>query len=71
MSLTATLIVLVLAGALFGWANWDSRRERPPGQPSLIPHTVLQMLALIAIVLMAAHVVSLLSGTPLVGRRGV
>tara|TARA_R110002167_G_scaffold54305_1_gene154665 strand:- start:713 stop:928 length:216 start_codon:yes stop_codon:yes gene_type:complete len=70
MSLTVTLVVLALAALLFAWANWHSRRERPPGEPSLVPHTVLQIAALIVFVLMAAHLISLLTGTPLTGRRG-
>lgn len=70
MSLTVTLVVLALGAALFVWSNWDARRQRPLGEVSLVPHTMLQIVALIAVVAMAAHLVTLLTGTPLTGRRG-
>jgi hypothetical protein len=67
MSLTVTLIILALATAIFAWSVWRVRRE-VPGEPSLIPHGAIQFLCAIALILMAAHLVSLLTGQPLTGR---
>ena len=68
MSLTSTLIVLLLALVVAGLANWRERRPRPLGDPPLMPYTAIQMVALVVVILMLAHVVSLLSGQPLTGR---
>ena len=68
MSLTSTLIVLLLALAVAGFANWRERRPRPLGHPPLVPYTAIQMVALVVVILMLAHLVSLLSGQPLTGR---
>jgi hypothetical protein len=68
MGLAATLVVLVLAVALAGFANWQERRQRPVGDPPLISYTAIQMLAIVAAILMAAHLVSLLTGHPLTSR---
>ena len=68
MSLTSTLIVLLLALVVAGLANWRERRSRPLGDPPLVPYTAIQMVALVVVILMLAHVVSLLSGQPLTGR---
>ena len=68
MSLAATLVVLVAAAVVFGFANWRSRRPRMPGEVSLVPWTGVQFLAAVAIVLMLAHLVTLLTGRPFAGR---
>ncbi len=67
MTLTITLLVVAAAAAVFAWSVWRVRRE-VPGEPSLIPHGAIQFLCAIALILMAAHLVSLLSGQPLTGR---
>jgi uncharacterized iron-regulated membrane protein len=68
MSLTVTLTILLLALAVAGFANWRERRPRALGRPPLISYTALQMVALVVVILMLAHLVSLLSGQPLTGR---
>lgn len=68
MSLPVTLTVLLLAACLFLWARWHSQRERPLGEVSLVPHTLLQLVAIIAFVVMAAHLFTLLTGVDLPGR---
>ena len=67
MTLTVTLLVLSAAAAVFAWSAWRVRRE-VPGEPSLVPHGAIQFLCAIALILMAAHLVSLLTGQPLTGR---
>lgn len=70
MDLTPTLLVLLAAFGLAGLANWLERRPRPLGKPALVPYTAIQMVAAVVVILMLAHLVSLLSGQPLVGRLG-
>ena len=68
MGLTATVVVLVLAVAAAGFANWRERRQPPVGDPPLVSYTAIQMLAALIALLMAAHLVSLLTGHPLTSR---
>lgn len=68
MSLLVTLLILGLALASFAFANWKSRRPPPLGEVRLVPYNGLQFIALVVAVLMLAHLVSLLTGTPLEGR---
>jgi len=68
MGLAATLVVLVLAVAIAVFANWQERRQRPVGNPPLFSYTAIQMVAIVVAILMAAHLVSLLTGHPLTSR---
>lgn len=70
MSLEVTLIVLVAAVALAGGAWVMQRRPRDPFEPPLVPWTGIQVVAVVAALLMAAHLVSLATGHPFTGRRG-
>jgi len=67
MGLGATLTTLGVALAIAGLANWRERRPRP-GNPSLVPYTAVQIVAIVVVVLMGAHVVSLLTGHQLTSR---
>ncbi len=69
MSLTITLLLLAGALALVAYANWQERRERPLGKAPLISYPALQMIGIVLAVLLLAHLVSLLTGQPLRGRR--
>jgi hypothetical protein len=68
MSLELTIATLVAALLVAGLANWRERRPRPLGRPPLVPHAAIQVAAVVVIILMLAHLVSLLSGHPLTGR---
>ena len=68
MSLTMTVLLLIGALAAAGLANWRERRPRDPGDVPLISYAAIQMVALVIALLMAAHLVSLLTGHPLAGR---
>ena len=69
MSLGLTIAILAAGFAIFSGANYMSRRPTEPGEPKLVPWTALQFLGLLVIILMLAHLVTLLSGTPLEGRH--
>jgi hypothetical protein len=68
MSLTVTLLVLVVALAVAGFANYRERRPREIGKVPLMSYAAIQMIALVVVVLMLAHLVSLTMGTPLKSR---
>ncbi len=70
MTLTVTLISLAVAVALFALAYVRAHRPLDPGRPRMIPWFGIQMVCLVFIVVLLAHLVSLLTGTPLVGRQG-
>ncbi len=65
-----SLIAFASAFVLLLLAVWQSHRARPPGQLPLIPWTGVQFVALTVCVLLLAHLVSLWTGKPLVGRAG-
>ena len=69
MTLALTLVLLALGLALAGFANFMSRRPPEPGRVRLVTYTELQFLGLLVVVLMLAHLVTLLTGTPLEGRN--
>ena len=68
MSLAITLVLLLLAVGVAGLANWRERRPRELGNPPLISHAAIQMIALAVALVMAAHLVSLVTGHQLVSR---
>ncbi len=68
MGLGATLAILLAALTVAALANWRERRPRPPGNPPLVSTTAIQMIAVVVAILMLAHLVSLLMGTPLKSR---
>jgi hypothetical protein len=68
MSLTLTLVILAVCVAVLGIAQIRERRKYEPGRISLIPWVPLQFVAMMGMILMLAHLVSLLTGEPLVGR---
>lgn len=70
MDLATTLISMAAAAAIFGWANWRQRKERDgiPGEVSLLPLTLIQMAAVVAVVVLAGHLISLATGVPFQGR---
>ena len=68
MGLAATLVILGLVVALAVFANWQERRQRPVGDPPLFSYAAIQIVAIVVAILMAAHLVSLLTGHPLTSR---
>jgi hypothetical protein len=69
MSLTVTLAILGGAFALFLFSTYKSRKPVEIGEVRLVPYTALQYVAIVVIVVMLAHVVSIWTGKPLEGRR--
>lgn len=70
LSLTTTLAVAVLMLCLFGFANWRARQPPEPLKVRMINYHVVQMVCIVVILLMAAHLVSIFTGHPFDGQGG-
>ncbi|MFZ5610356.1 MAG: hypothetical protein ACOY99_12195 [Pseudomonadota bacterium] len=68
MSLEWTLTILMGASLILALASWRARQPYVPGKPPLIPLGAIQFLALVVILVMLGHLVSLASGRPFVPR---
>lgn len=68
MTLPWTLLLLAAGVALAAFCLWHQRRPRELGEVSWFPSTLLLGVALVMVVLAVAHLVTLLTGHPLVGR---
>ena len=70
MSMTPTLVVLFAAAVVFGVSVLGERRPYVPGRLWKIPYRALMFISVLVVVLMLAHVVTLVTGTPLKSRFG-
>jgi uncharacterized membrane protein YjjB (DUF3815 family) len=70
MSLELTIAILAAAVVVGLAANLLSRRQPAPGEVRLVPYLGVQFVCLAVAVVMLAHLISLLTGTPLQGRLG-
>ncbi len=68
LSLNWTLGLLALGAAVFVYATVRARRPREIGTVRLIPYGAIQFLALLVVILMLAHLYTLVTGVPLEGR---
>ena len=69
MNLPATLSVMAVAALAFALSTWRARKPAEPGRPRLIPMGAVQFVALLVVILMAAHLISLLTGQTLTSRN--
>ena len=70
MSVTVTLGIILAAVVIFGLANYKSRQPYEPGKRLYVPYLAIQFAAVLTIILMLGHLVSLLTGRPFTGRLG-
>ncbi|PLX34544.1 MAG: hypothetical protein C0605_13210 [Hyphomicrobiales bacterium] len=70
MGLELTLGLIAGLLVVIGGLVWRERRPRPLGQVSLVPTTPLLFVALVVLVAVLAHLVSLVTGHPHMGRFG-
>ena len=68
MTFELTVAILLGALAIVALANWRERRPRELGRPPLVPSTAIQAIAIVVVIVMLAHLVSLLTGQPIKGR---
>jgi len=65
----ATGGILLAAAAVFLWSRQVSIREPDPMRPRMVNHGMIQLFAMIVVILMLVHLVTLIAGEPLTGRR--
>lgn len=65
---TAALLIVGLGMTLI--ARWQEARPRPLGEVPIFPAAMVMGIGLIVCVVAAAHLLALLTGVPLHGRRG-
>ena len=70
MGLTVTLVILGVALVAGIFANIQSRRPPDPTKVRMLPYLGIQFFAILVVILMAAHLITLLTGKPFVGRMG-
>lgn len=70
MDLTVTITILVIALVITGAAIFFARRPPHPDRIWPIPYNAIQFIGILVIVLMLAHLVTLVSGKPFAGRMG-
>jgi len=64
-----TAAILLAAAGVFLWSRQVSIRPPDPLRPRLANHGIVQLLAMIVVILMMVHLVTLIAGAPLTGRR--
>ena len=70
MTETVSLIVLGVAVVLLLLATWQARRRRDPGKLPIIPWVGVQYVSVVVIIIVGIHLVGLITGQDLKGRRG-
>ena len=69
MNLTVTLIIVGLTVALFAFAAWRARQPAQPLKVRMVNYHVVQIVCIVVILVMGAHLITLLTGGPVTGRR--
>lgn len=64
LSLTVTLIIVALTGGLFWFASVRAKKPAEPLKVRYINYHVVQLGCIVVILVMAAHLVTLVSGRP-------
>jgi hypothetical protein len=70
MSLELTIAVIIPLALLFGLSVYMDHRPKPLGEVHLIPYKSIGFISLIFIIILAAHLVSLWSGSPMQSHMG-
>ncbi|EKV32215.1 hypothetical protein C882_3279 [Caenispirillum salinarum AK4] len=70
MDLPTTATAFGAAAALFGLSVWLDRRPYVPGKPWRFPARLVMALSLLVMLVLGAHIVSLVTGKPFTGRAG-
>ena len=64
LNLPVTLGILMLTLGMFGFATWRARQPAEPLKVRMINYHVVQIICIVVVLLMAAHLLTLLSGQP-------
>ena len=65
MDWQTTIGAFVVVAAITLWANIASRRPRQLGRVPLVPPDIIQLIGLIALFVLGAHIITLYRGEPL------
>ena len=68
LSLPITLAIVALTLAVFGLASWRAKQPAQPLKVRMVNYHVVQIACIVVILVMAAHLVTLLMGAPLGGQ---
>ncbi|MEM7427054.1 MAG: hypothetical protein AAF441_13235 [Pseudomonadota bacterium] len=71
MEMAITIGSALLGFSGVGWALWTEKRPIDPLKPRLIPTTPVLFMCLVIIIFAAAHLITLITGQPHVGRFGI
>ena len=69
LDLPATLTILTVAFAIFAFSAWRARQPPNPLKVRMINYNVVQLFMVVVLLLMLAHVVTLVVGHPVTGRQ--
>ena len=69
MDLPTTVALMAAAAALIGISLWGTRRKRGFAEVSYVPWHGLLFVGILAFCVLAAHLVTVLTGVPLRGAR--
>jgi hypothetical protein len=70
LGLTMTLTIVMLTMAMFAFAVWRAKQPAEPLKVRMINYHVVQIACLVVLLLMLAHLVTLLTGRSLQGGQG-
>ena len=62
MDTSALILTLLATIVIFLVANFNQRKKRPLGEVSLIPYTLIQIVALVIFVVLVGHLISIVTG---------
>ena len=62
MDASALILTLIATIIIFLVANFNQRKKRPLGEVSLIPYTLIQIVALVIFVVLVGHLISTVTG---------
>jgi hypothetical protein len=68
LDLPVTLSIVALTLAIFVLASWRAKQPAEPLKVRMINYHVIQIACIVVILVMAAHLVTLLMGAPVGGR---
>jgi hypothetical protein len=70
LSLSLTLTILVLTLGMFAFAVWRARQPAQPLKVRMVNYNVVQIICIVVVLLMASHLVTLLTGHAMPPRGG-
>lgn len=68
LGIIPTLSIMAVCFVIALWAWWQDKKPYEPGKASFISPILLLLVCLIIMVVMAAHMVELVTGVPFKGR---